>query len=363
LFSAVPGYDLCTGWGTPCGTNLIKALLDPPVDALRISPPLGQAFVAPVGSTSNFTSQTFVLTNTGPTPLQWALSTSAGWLTSSQDNGTLLPGGPATEVSVTFLFTNTSLVLGTLSADLWITNLNSGAAQNRSFNLSIGNGGFETGDFSDWQLTGDTNVNFADSIDFALLSGSSSIPGVDDAKFAHTGIYGAFLGQANSPGSLSQSIPTVPGQQYLVSFWLANPASGVPNEFGVSWNESLLFHQLNLDAFDWTNLQFIVTATATESALEFSFRNDNKAFGLDDITLHIVPPLVLRIFRQENGTIALSWETLDGFGYQVQYTPSLELAAWTNLGAPISPSGESTVTILDPALLSSQRFYRVLRSP
>jgi uncharacterized repeat protein (TIGR01451 family) len=30
LFFAVPGYDLCTGWGTPAGTNLINALLAPP---------------------------------------------------------------------------------------------------------------------------------------------------------------------------------------------------------------------------------------------------------------------------------------------------------------------------------------------
>jgi uncharacterized repeat protein (TIGR01451 family) len=29
LFFAVPGYDLCTGWGTPNGTNLINALLAP----------------------------------------------------------------------------------------------------------------------------------------------------------------------------------------------------------------------------------------------------------------------------------------------------------------------------------------------
>ena len=30
-FSAVSGYDLCTGWGTPNGTNLINALTAPPV--------------------------------------------------------------------------------------------------------------------------------------------------------------------------------------------------------------------------------------------------------------------------------------------------------------------------------------------
>ena len=28
-FYAVAGYDLCTGWGTPAGQNLINALADP----------------------------------------------------------------------------------------------------------------------------------------------------------------------------------------------------------------------------------------------------------------------------------------------------------------------------------------------
>ncbi len=36
-FPAVPGYDLCTGWGTPAGQNLINALVVPP-DTLGITP-------------------------------------------------------------------------------------------------------------------------------------------------------------------------------------------------------------------------------------------------------------------------------------------------------------------------------------
>ena len=40
LFSAVPGYDLCTGLGTPNGTNLINALVSSSISApLHISPP------------------------------------------------------------------------------------------------------------------------------------------------------------------------------------------------------------------------------------------------------------------------------------------------------------------------------------
>lgn len=39
LFLAKPGYDLCTGLGTPNGTNLINALLTVPTVAPHISPP------------------------------------------------------------------------------------------------------------------------------------------------------------------------------------------------------------------------------------------------------------------------------------------------------------------------------------
>src|SRR5947208_779380 len=47
-FFAVSGYDLCTGWGTPTGSNLIHALLAPP-DGLRIMPEMVLTFSGPPG--------------------------------------------------------------------------------------------------------------------------------------------------------------------------------------------------------------------------------------------------------------------------------------------------------------------------
>ena len=43
-----------------------------------------------------------------------------------------------------------------------------------------------------------------------------------DSAFAHTGNNYAFLGATGTIGSLSQSISTVAGQSYNLSFWLAN---------------------------------------------------------------------------------------------------------------------------------------------
>ena len=42
-FAAVAGYDLCTGWGTPAGTNLINALTLPPAVSFTGSPTSGAA--------------------------------------------------------------------------------------------------------------------------------------------------------------------------------------------------------------------------------------------------------------------------------------------------------------------------------
>jgi hypothetical protein len=131
----------------------------------------------------------------------------------------------------------------------------------------VQNGGFETGDFSSWGESG----NFVD------CSVSSGFPAV------HSGSFGALLGSSGSLGYLSQSLPTVPGQLYLLSLWLDSPDGLSPNEFMVAWNGSPLFDETNLGAIGWTNLQFYVTATGANTVLQFGFRDDESFLGLDDI--------------------------------------------------------------------------------
>ena len=118
-------------------------------------------------------------------------------------------------------------------------NLTDGITQDVRFFLLVGNGGFENGDFSYWTFNGETDVNFASSIDQSAFTGNTLIPQVEDSQFVHSGLYGAFLGQNTSPGSLSQSLPVNPGTQYLLSFWLANPVQGAPQlvSGGVGWDE------------------------------------------------------------------------------------------------------------------------------
>jgi len=242
-------------------------------------------------------------------------------------------------------------------------NLTAGTMQNRQFDLYAGNGGFETGGLDYWTYIGDTTLTFALAGDDADVAGQESLPGEPDELFVHSGIYGGYLGEWPDNGTLSQTVPTLAGQQLLVSFWLTSvpddQGDTTPNGFSAEWNGSTLYANTNLPAFGWTNLQYVVSSTGTSGTLAFDFNNTPGAFGLDDVTVQTVPAPILQSVIPTNGNLTLTWNGVANVSYQIQSSTSLSNPNWTNVGAPIIATG-GVVSASELMNTMPQQFYRVI---
>ena len=137
----------------------------------------------------------------------------------------------------------------------------------------VTNGSFTSGGFTGWTQGGDTSFSFV----------------VSDSSARTPGGYYAVLGTSGGVGSISQSISTVAGQAYAVSFWLVNDLPGT-NDFQALWNGATQVHLSNANAFDWTQYQYTFTALSTGlTPISFSFQNDASEFKLTDISVSAVP--------------------------------------------------------------------------
>lgn len=147
------------------------------------------------------------------------------------------------------------------------------------------NGGFETGDFTGWTLTGGGCVGAIGSAPPPGCSGVDADPG------PHSGTFAAYLGPNGQTDTLSQSLATNPGQTYEVDFFLANTSlagATTPNTFTAAFGDPLL-NLTDAGAFGYTEYQYWVTATGTSTDLSFSFRQDPAYWVLDDVSVSAVP--------------------------------------------------------------------------
>jgi uncharacterized repeat protein (TIGR03803 family) len=135
FFNAVPGYDLCTGWGTPKGSNLIYSLAVP--EPLRIAPSSDLVLSGVAGGPFGPAGQMFTLTNKGSGTIDWAVSTASPWMDITPTNGTLNGGGPAPAVTVQASPAAASLAAGRYAATLTFSNLTDQVAQTRQVILAI----------------------------------------------------------------------------------------------------------------------------------------------------------------------------------------------------------------------------------
>ena len=81
-----------------------------------------------------------------------------------------------------------------------------------SLNL-VTNGSFEDGNFTGWTLGGNYVLPPNNTPEIFITSGTGA---------ADSGNYAAGFGSVHTDGTLSQTLQTTAGQQYTLSFWLAN---------------------------------------------------------------------------------------------------------------------------------------------
>ena len=363
-FFAAPGYDLCTGWGTPTGSNLINALAPP--GPLSVWPETGfDAANDPAGGPFNITTQTYVLTNLGTTPLAWSLVNTSAWLSASPTSGTLLPGGPAALVSVSLNATASGLAPGNYAAAIAFSNLNEGWAPGRQFTVRVRqplvqNGNFDTGDMAGWIIAG--NWDFCYYCQACDMEGDFGGPdfGVQNPEFV----------------SISQNVPTIPGRQYLLSFWLLNPYWPFfgQRHLVLSWGGMAVFDTTNMAPFlSWTKEQLMVTATGTSSLLQFGFSNgglpdpQEGQYGISMKGVDVSPAPSLQVVGQTNSSIGLVWNAVTnayftGLTYQVQYKTDLAQTDWNTLGSPVTATN-LTMSVSDAIAFDQQRFYRLVLLP
>jgi Pro-kumamolisin, activation domain len=353
-FFAVPGYDLCTGWGAPAGSSLILALATP--DRFVISPAAAVTANGPVGGPFSTTAQSLSLSNGGTTSLNWSLGNVPPWLNASAVSGTLAPGAAASTVTLALNPAVASQPAGVYTANLLFTNNTTGFVQTRQFTVQVGqdlvqDGGFEVGDFAYWTLFGShaTDNSFVDDGTYTDMA-------------PYDGTYFAALGATNGLNYMTQTLPTRAGQLYLLSFWLQSTNYGdgtTPSQFQVNWGGASVYNKVNLGAFGWTQMQYVVPGAASSTMLEFGFRDDPAYLGLDDVSVLPISAPVFLSAGASGGTVNLTWTTMPGASYQLQYKTDVTAATWINLGGALLASG-NTLSASDVIGSNSKRLYRVV---
>jgi hypothetical protein len=413
-FFAVPGYDLCTGLGTP--TPALINLLSPP-DALIITPPAGMSSVGDPHGPFSQTSQVYTLTNGGGGELNWVAVNTNAWLDLSLLSGSLVAGGSSATVTASFNTATTNLPPGSYVGPVWFTDLTDSVVQELDFRVTILgapvvqippasaivrigqpatfsvtaigaptlnyfwqsngapitganltsytfpnpqlsdsgtqfgcvvsntygvvtsmvavltvspslvlNGGFETGDFTDW----------AESGNLAFTSVTA------DTDFVHSGNYGVALGPSGSLGFISQTMPTLAGSNYAISLWFQNLDGGT-NEFQVIWDGNVLYDGIEQAAFGWTNLTLTGNSSGTNTVLQIGFRNDPSYYALDDIWVQLAGPSPPRITSQPTNYYAPPGGTA-AFSVGVSGSGPL-VYEWYFDGAAIPDATNATLTV------------------
>jgi hypothetical protein len=138
----------------------------------------------------------------------------------------------------------------------------------------VTNGDFATGDFTGWSLTG------ADLSSSDVFVGKATVP---PGSKVPTALNAAILGPVGVD-HLSQTLATLAGVSYVLSFALQNDDPGV-NSFAVTIDGNTVFSlPSNTNAFPFEDFTVSFVAQGND-VIDFVTENDSSFFELTDIAV------------------------------------------------------------------------------
>jgi hypothetical protein len=356
LYSAVPGFDLCTGWGSPNGLNLINALAYP--DPLVVVPRGGGSVTGPVGGPLRLTVNTFSISNSGPDSVSWSASSLAPWLSASPETVGLLPAHAKSTITVALTPAANLLPASLSSGYLVISNLTSRTAQLRELTMQ----------------DGILPITFDDLV--ASTTDGEILPAGYAGFFWSNvyllnGLYYTGNPSGYGAGTVSpQNVVYIPGgdpasiigetrfdflSAYLTAAWtdgLKVTAQGYTGG-ALAYSRTITLSATSpaLVTFNYLGVDRVDFATAGGT---------NSPIVMDDVVAvipdHAEPSPTLR-----PAVGALTWPAHIGYSYQVQCKTNLAQLDWTDVGAPVTAL-EASLTVTN-LCQGAQAFYRLQLLP
>jgi hypothetical protein len=167
----------------------------------------------------------------------------------------------------------------------------------------VQNGGFETGDFTDW------------------TTGANSFPQYIVTSPVEEGTYAAQIaGYSSNPDTLSQILTTTAGQSYEVSFWRSQAGGGPTISLNVTWDNKTIFSELNPTTINkYQEFTAIVSGTGSDT-LKFTSANDPAYTYLDNVSVSAVPEPATW------GMMLIGFAGLGFMAYRGKSKPAMQLA-------------------------------------
>ncbi|MFN6482438.1 MULTISPECIES: DUF642 domain-containing protein [unclassified Nostoc] len=168
-----------------------------------------------------------------------------------------------------------------------ITNTYKSAAQAEGQELII-NGGFEIDPLVD---PNDPNIVNSNVTAWVKSGELIDISGITISNFPHTGNQGLSLGSFSGISYISQTIPTIPGQHYQLTYYFASieEAPNLKNKFKVFIGGKKVSVQNDTPYQPYTQYTLDFKAKATSTEIKFASKAKYGFLYLDDVSVKATP--------------------------------------------------------------------------